>query len=107
MRQISRELQAHCRYSSVFANPRTFSGQKLRQKSSFCTGADLRSCMRTGALGYSAAGFNGCGQVCKSTSVSISKRKSTDAPARELRASKVMLPSSAMDTLLNQLTLAA
>src|SRR5882757_3134664 len=97
----------HRRYKSVFAKPRTFSDREYLQKSSAATGGALPSPILTGLLGYSTAVFKGCGQVCSSTSVSISKRRSTAAPALAFAGSKTSVPSSATDTLLTTSTWSA
>ena len=60
-----------------------------------------------GLRGYSGAGLSGCGQVCSTTRVGISKRSAMRAPGGDASATKCNVPSAAAFSRENQLTLAA
>ena len=103
-----RRQAAGCRYNAGVGEAAAVFGPRVAAEVVRAAGCALcRSAAPPARADSSAAGFKGCGQVCRSTSVSISKRRSTLAPAGELPASKLIAPSSATHTLLNQLTLAA
>src|SRR5436190_5863016 len=98
--------RTHAVYNlSVLMKPRSFSGQRVRHRSSAAGGDPCRACSRMPAGAYRPVA-NGCGPACSTTIVSISKRRSTYCPALLWPEARCIDPASSTTTLLKKLMFA-